>query len=34
MTKTTDENIDTKEEMDLDDLTIPVDYSDYYIFQD
>ena len=33
MTYTPDENIDTEEEMDFDDLTIPGDYSDYDIFE-
>ena len=31
MTNTTDENVDTEEEMDFDELTIPGDYSDYDI---
>ena len=33
ITETTDGNVDTKEEMSFDDLTIPGDYSDYDILE-
>ena len=34
MTETTDENVDTEEEMAFDKLTITGDYSDYDIFEE
>ena len=33
ITKTLDGNVDTKEDMDFDDLTIPGGYSDYGILE-
>ena len=34
ITETPDESIDTEEEMDFDDFTIPGDYSDYDILEE